>query len=173
MFARRWRLRTAPTSSITGKSSAPALPRRWVPMPRCAAFIWARISTLSSKQDAGKPSRKTRTVSPPLLEYLGFLAPFESRITELALAIRRLVLEEAPDSTELIYDAYNAVATGYGFTGRPSECFIHIAVYAEWVNLGFHRGSELPDPKGVLRGTGKLIRHIRIAELEDLAEPAV
>ena len=108
-----------------------------------------------------------------MLEYLGFLAPFESRITELALAIRRLVLEEAPDSTELIYDAYNAVATGYGFTGRPSECFIHIAVYAEWVNLGFHRGSELPDPKGVLRGTGKLIRHIRIAELEDLAEPAV
>ena len=108
-----------------------------------------------------------------MLEYLGFLAPFESRITELALATRKLVLEEAPDSTELIYDAYNAVATGYGFTGRPSECFIHIAVYAEWVNLGFHRGSELPDPKGVLRGTGKLIRHIRIAELEDLAEPAV
>ena len=106
-------------------------------------------------------------------EYLGFLAPFESRIKELALAIRRLVLEEAPNSTELIYDAYNAVATGYGFTGRPSECFIHIAVYAKWVNLGFHRGSELPDPKGVLRGTGKLIRHIRISELEDLAEPAV
>jgi len=108
-----------------------------------------------------------------LPEYLGFLAPFESRIKELALAIRRLVLEEAPNSTELIYDAYNAVATGYGFTGRPSECFIHIAVYAKWVNLGFHRGSELPDPKGVLRGTGKLIRHIRISELEDLAEPAV
>jgi hypothetical protein len=128
---------------------------------------------LSSKRVAGKLSRKTRTVSPPLPEYLGFLAPFESRITELALATRKLVLEEAPDSTELIYDAYNAVATGYGFTGRPSECFIHIAVYAKWVNLGFHRGSELDDPKGVLQGTGRLIRHIRISELEDLAKPAV
>jgi hypothetical protein len=91
----------------------------------------------------------------------------------LALATRKLVLEEAPDSTELIYDAYNAVATGYGFTGRPSECFIHIAVYAKWVNLGFHRGSELPDPKGILQGTGRLIRHIRIAKPEDLAAPAV
>ena len=34
-------------------------------------------------------------------------------------------------------------------------------------------GSELPDPKGVLQGTGRLIRHIRIATLEDLAEPSV
>jgi hypothetical protein len=128
---------------------------------------------LSSKRDAGKPSRKDRTVSAPLPEYLGFLAPFESHIKELALATRRLVLEEAPDSVELIYDAYNAVATGYGFTGRPSECFIHIAVYAKWVNLGFHRGSELPDPKGVLQGTGRLIRHIRISELKDLDQAAV
>ena len=112
-------------------------------------------------------------VPPPLPDYLRFLAPFEARITKLALATRRLVFEEAPDSIELIYDAYNAVATGFGFTGRPSECFIHIAVYAKWVNLGFHRGSELEDPKGVLQGTGRLIRHIRISEPEDLAEPAV
>ena len=128
---------------------------------------------MSSKPAAGKPSRKTRPVSPPLPEYLEFLAPFESHITELALATRKLVLKEAPDSTELIYDAYNAVATGYGFTGRPSDCFIHIAVYAKWVNLGFHHGSELSDPKGVLQGTGRLIRHIRISKPEDLAAPAV
>ena len=128
---------------------------------------------MSLKRDAGKPSRKTRTVPPPLPEYLGFLSPFESRITELALATRKLVLEEAPDSTELIYDAYNAVATGYGFTGRPSECFIHIAVYAKWVNLGFHRGAELSDPQGILQGTGRLIRHIRITQPEDLSEPSV
>ena len=74
---------------------------------------------------------------------------------------------------ELIYDAYNAVATGYGFTGRPSECFIHIAVYANWVNLGFHRGSELEDPEGLLQGSGRWVRHIRIAEPADLAKPAI
>jgi hypothetical protein len=83
------------------------------------------------------------------------------------------VLEEAPDATELIYDAYNAVATGYGFTGRPSECFIHIAVYAKWVNLGFHRGSELSDPDRLLQGTGRWVRHIRIAEPADLRKPPV
>ncbi len=81
------------------------------------------------------------------------------------------MLEEAPLASELIYDAYNAVATGFGFTGRPSECFIHIAVYAKWVNLGFHRGSELEDPQGLLQGTGRLVRHIRIADLADLENP--
>ena len=112
-------------------------------------------------------------VPPPNPEYLKFLSPFENGIKELALATRALVFVEAPDSTELIYDAYNAVATGYSFTGRPSDAFIHIAVYAHWVNLGFNRGSELEDPQGMLQGSGRSIRHIRIAEARDLEKPTV
>jgi hypothetical protein len=95
-------------------------------------------------------------VPPPNPEYLKFLSPFENGIKELALATRALVFVDAPDLTELIYDAYNAVATGYSFTGRPSDAFIHIAVYAHWVNLGFNRGSELEDPQGMLQGSGAL-----------------
>ena len=114
-----------------------------------------------------------RRLRPPKAEYLEFLAPFESRVAKLALAVRALVLDEGPDATELIYDAYNAVATGYSFTGRPSDAFVHIAVYARWVNLGFHRGSELDDPAGVLQGAGRLVRHIRIAEPADLQKPGV
>jgi len=49
-----------------------------------------------------------RRVLPPRPEYIKFLSPFGERITELTLATRRLVLEEAPDATELIYDAYSA-----------------------------------------------------------------
>lgn len=112
-------------------------------------------------------------VPPPLPEYLEFLSPYDSRIRELALATRRLVLEEAPDSMELIYDAYNAVATGFSFTARPSDAFIHIAVYPHWVNLGFNRGSELDDPQGVLQGSGRWIRHIRISKVGDLERPTL
>jgi len=112
-------------------------------------------------------------VPPPKPEYLTFLSAYEPQITELALATRALVLEEAPGSTELIYDAYNAVAAGYSFTGRPSDSFIHIAAYAHWVNLGFNRGSELDDPQGLLQGSGRWIRHIRISEPVDLERPLV
>src|SRR6266540_4521914 len=92
-------------------------------------------------------------VPPPHPDYFGFLSPFDPGVRDLALATRKLVLKEAPGATELIYDAYNAVATGYSFTGRPSDSFIHIAVYARWVNLGFNRGSALDDPAGVLQGS--------------------
>jgi len=115
----------------------------------------------------------SQRVPPPRPEYLEFLSPFQPRIRELALAARKLVLEEAPGATELIYDAYNAVATGFSFTGRPSDGFIHIAVYAQWVNLGFNRGSLLDDPNGVLAGTGRWVRHIRISTPGDLKRPVV
>ena len=83
-------------------------------------------------------------IPPPSPEYLKFLRPYAPGIVELALATRRLVLEEAPGAVELVYDAYNAVVAGYSFTGRPGDAFIHIPVYANWVNLGFHRGPSTP-----------------------------
>jgi len=112
-------------------------------------------------------------VPEPSPEYLGFLKVYGSRISDLTLEVRKLVLSEAPASTELIYDAYNAVAAGYSFTGRPSDAFIHIATYARWVNLGFNQGSQLPDPDRLLQGSGNWIRHIRISAPEDLHNPAV
>jgi hypothetical protein len=110
---------------------------------------------------------------PPRREYLEFLSAYEPGITTLALAVRALVLTEAPDAVELLYDAYNAVSAGYSFTGRPSDAFIHIAAYAQWVNLGFNRGVDLDDPDGVLQGAGRQVRHIRIASVADLQKPAV
>ena len=36
------------------------------------------------------------------------------------------------------------------------------------VNLGFYKGAELNDPKKILEGTGKTMRHIKIRDLEDI-----
>jgi len=112
-----------------------------------------------------------KRVPKPRPEYLKFLSAYEPRITELALAVRKLVLEEAPEATELIYDAYSAVTVGYSFTGRPSDAFIHIAAYARWVNLGFNYGSQLEDPRKLLQGTGQWVRHIRIADPVEVRNP--
>ncbi|MBI2689914.1 MAG: DUF1801 domain-containing protein [Acidobacteria bacterium] len=109
----------------------------------------------------------------PSREHLEFLAAFAPHITELTLAVRALVLEEAPDANELIYDAYNAVAAGYSFTGRPSDAFIHIASYAKWVNLGFNKGAHLHDPDFLLEGNGRFVRHLRMSSLDDVKQPHV
>jgi hypothetical protein len=69
----------------------------------------------------------------------------------------------------MVYSVY-AVVDLFTF-GRPSDAFIHIVAYEKHVNLGFNQGSTLPDPHRLIAGTGKKIRHIRIASNEDLKRP--
>jgi hypothetical protein len=95
-------------------------------------------------------------------DFGSLLAPYAPEIRELALAIRERVRPEVPEALEIVYDAYNAVAIGYTFTGRTSDHFCHIAVYPKHVNVGFPKGTGLADPEGRLRGTGKWCRHIRL-----------
>jgi hypothetical protein len=114
-----------------------------------------------------------KKLRPPSEELIKLLAVYEVAVGELALGLRELVLAEAPNANELIYDAYNAVAIAYSFTEKWQQGFCHIAVYSRYANLGFQRGAELADPAGVLKGTGKLIRHIRVASKDDLRQPCL
>ena len=109
---------------------------------------------------------------PPDLEYLKLLARYDEAIQKLALAVRKLILEEAPEASEFVYEVYT-IADHFAFTERPSDAFVFITSHANWVNLGFNFGVLLPDPGGLLRGEGKLIRHVRIAQPMDLDAPGV
>lgn len=102
-----------------------------------------------------------------------FLEPYGPAISRVFFATRKAVLTTAPETTELIYDAYNAVTVAYSFTDRLKEAFCHVAAYPSYVNLGFNRGARLADPERLLVGTGTNIRHIRIAVIEDLQRPSV
>jgi hypothetical protein len=48
-----------------------------------------------------------------------------------------------------------------------------IYAVSDHVNLSFMHGATLRDPKRLLEGTGKGIRHIKIARMEDVDEGAV
>jgi len=102
-----------------------------------------------------------------------FLKPYDPEIRDLALQLRALVLEEMAPCHENIYDAYSAVAIGYGTSERLSDGILHIAVYSKHVNLGFNDGASLDDPKGILQGKGSRIRHITIKATEDLSNPDI
>jgi hypothetical protein len=108
---------------------------------------------------------------PPAL--IKFLKPYDREIQDLALKLRALVLEEMAPCYENIYDAYSAVAIGYGTSDRLRDGIFHIAVYSQHVNLGFNDGATLDDPKGILQGAGNRIRHIKIKTPEDIKHPEV
>jgi hypothetical protein len=105
-------------------------------------------------------------------DYLKLLLPYGKAIQDLALAARKLILEEAPESSEFVYEVYT-IANHFSFTERPSDAFVFTTTHANWVNLGFNFGSLLPDPEGLLRGEGKWIRHVRLAHGADLEAPGV
>ena len=84
---------------------------------------------------------------------------------------------------ELIADVYPAVVevpwprqqiTGYGVGPKKmTEHFCYIAAFRDRINLGFNYGAELPDPEGLLEGTGKLFRHVKIDSVEKIERRAL
>ena len=104
---------------------------------------------------------------------LKFLKPYDPSVRELALDVRDFVIPEMEPCIEYIYDAYSAVAFGYGPNDRYQDGAIHVAVYSKHVNLGFNQGARMKDPARLLKGTGKNIRHITIKSEADLKHPAI
>lgn len=51
--------------------------------------------------------------------------------------------------------------------GHPTACiadagFAYVDTFTGHVNVGFFRGAELADPKRLLEGSGKLMRHVKL-----------
>ena len=110
---------------------------------------------------------------PPPAALKKFLRPYDRDVQKLALNLRALLLAEMAPCYENIYDAYSAVAIGYGTSDRLGDGIFHIAVYSKHVNLGFNDGATLADPKDILQGNGNRIRHITFKSEADLARPEI
>jgi hypothetical protein len=101
----------------------------------------------------------------------GFLARYPSALHPLILAARALLLESGPGLLEQFDPSANLI--GYGTDSSYIGLVFGIMIYPAYLNLMFARGALLPDPDGLLLGTGKKARHIRIATLADLQHPGV
>jgi hypothetical protein len=109
---------------------------------------------------------------PPDPQLLGFLEAYDRHIADLALALREIILEEAPDACESVYQVYT-VAIWFGFSEKMKDMFCYITTNAGHVNLGFPHGAALPDPNRVLEGDGKATRHIKFKGRRDVERPFV
>jgi hypothetical protein len=52
--------------------------------------------------------------------------------------------------------------------GHPTACvnaaaFAYVNAFRAHVNVGFFRGAEIADPQGLLEGTGKFMRHVKLS----------
>jgi hypothetical protein len=102
-----------------------------------------------------------------------FIDKFEPRHRTLIRATRKALRKRLPTANELAYDNYNFFVLGYCSTERPSDCIVSIAAAANGVGLSFYRGATLPDPHGLLLGSGHQNRFIRLTSADTLARPEV
>lgn len=93
------------------------------------------------------------------------LAPAQEAVLR---ALRALAFELHPGLVEVSRPGDRAVSWGWG-AKKMSEAYAYALPYRSHVNLGFYQGAGLPDPDGMLRGTGKAMRHVQVRDIEDVA----
>jgi hypothetical protein len=91
---------------------------------------------------------------------------------ELAYELRKLVVKIMPNVVEVPWPKMRMASYGVG-PKKKTEHFCYIMAQKNDVNLGFYYGAELPDPKKLLQGTGKLLRHVKIREAKAIDNPAL
>ena len=95
------------------------------------------------------------------------------QMAKLTKAVLAKVRDRLPGSVEMVYDKKNALVIGFCSAERASNVINSIAVYSKWVNLYFFEGDTLPDPEGLLQGSGSMVRSIRVSDAAELDRPAV
>jgi hypothetical protein len=106
-------------------------------------------------------------------ELQGLIDKYQPEIAALARACLKKMRSRLPGATQLVYDNYNALAIGFAPSPRASEAIFSIVLYPRWVTLFFLQGAGLPDPDKLLKGGGKVVRHIVLAAATDLDKPAI
>ena len=62
---------------------------------------------------------------------------------------------------------------GYATACVEDAPFAYVGVFRDHVNVGFFHGAALPDPEGLLQGTGKSMRHVKVKPGLDLDRSAL
>lgn len=102
-------------------------------------------------------------------EIVSGVSPHARKLAEKA---RELIRSVYPLVVEVPWPKQRVIGYGVG-PKKMTEHFCYISVSKNHINLGFMYGAELPDPEHLLDGTGKLLRHVRITELEQLSNLAL
>ncbi len=100
-----------------------------------------------------------------------FLASYPAEVGELAHAARRLLGEALPGAEETLDQKARVIGFGYGPGYKGCVCTLIMS--QKGVKVGIFRGSELPDPKGLMAGSGKVHRHVQLDKVADLKQPGL
>ena len=100
------------------------------------------------------------------------MAGSEANVAALARQAKALIQDVMPEVVEVAWPTQRIIGYGVG-PKKTSEQFCYIAMFKKRINLGFYYGSDLPDPENLMEGSGETMRHVKIAQPEQLENPAL
>lgn len=105
-------------------------------------------------------------------DFQHFLELKSQEMIDLFHTLRKFILEVNPDCNELFYHTHALVDT-FTLSEKLGDAYCSIVIYSQHMSISFNQGAHLPDPEGLLQGTGRSIRHVRIDQIADLQQIAV
>ena len=102
----------------------------------------------------------------PSAQLSAFLSRFPPEIVALAKRCLSKLRRVFPGSCQLVYDYSNSLVVAFSMSERGYEAIVAIAIFPRWVRLYFDK--SLPDPKGLLKGSGAKVRSVTLEVASDL-----
>ena len=100
------------------------------------------------------------------------LADVEPKLAAIARRLRSIIRAVDGNTVETVRLGDNAATYGVG-PRKMTDGYAYIMPKRGYINLGFYQGAMLADPAGLLEGTGKGLRHVKIRSLADANRPSV
>ena len=93
------------------------------------------------------------------------LAEHPPELQAIERALRATIWREFPEAVEQVDFGNKLIA--FGRSMKMRGLLFAIIAHKTWVNLQLADGAELPDPDGIIEGTGKRIRHVKVRSVAD------
>jgi hypothetical protein len=127
-----------------------------------------------AREDAARKDDARKDAEAQVASYF---AQYEPAIAELGKTLRTKLRARLPGLTEIVYlyEGQEALLISYSPTEHGYGGVCSLALHPTQVKLHFAHGPELAksDPKKLLQGTGKTVRHVVLGSVADFERPEI
>jgi len=102
----------------------------------------------------------------PSAQFSAFMSRFPPEIVSLVKRCLPKLRRAFPGTNQIVYNYSHSVVVSFSMSERGYEAIVAVAIFPQGVRLYFDK--SLPDPKGLLEGSGGKVRSVTLKAATDL-----